>query len=80
MTRFDYPRFHFPLRLSVALDKEIAHCAESLGVTKTDVCIYAIAQMLDPTGKATPDVAMLPENLRADFRPRSVEQIMEHYF
>lgn len=79
MTRFQYPRHNMSLRLSVDLDDELTRCAEALKATKTDVAIYALCLMLDPTG-TMPDVKMLPSELGDDFRREPAASMIASHF
>jgi hypothetical protein len=82
LTAFQYARHNLSIRVSNELDKELENAADALKATKTDVVIYALCLMLDPTGKGCPDVAHLPEELRADFSPRpSLSDVLaDHFF
>lgn len=78
MTRFNYPRHNLSIRVSSEMDKQIEQCADALHATKTDVVIYAIACLIDPTGHGTPDVKTLPDELRMDFEPS--RRMADHFF
>lgn len=80
MTAFQYPRHNLSIRVSTELDKELEQAAEALKGTKTDVVIYALCLMLDPTGRGCPDVAHLPENLREDFQPPPLAGALANHF
>lgn len=80
LTAFQYPRHNLSIRVSTELDKEIERAAEALKGTKTDVVIYALCLMLDPTGKSCPDVAHLPDDLRTDFAPPPLAGTLAGHF
>jgi len=80
LTAFQYARHNLSIRVSNELDKEIEHAAEALSATKTDVVIYALCLMLDPTGRGCPDVEHLPEELKVDFRPPSLSGVLADHF
>lgn len=80
MTRFNYPRHNLSIRVSTSLDKEIDRAAEALQASKTDIVVYALLLMLDPTGHGCDDVEHLPPVLRDDFKPRMRERFTDHFF
>lgn len=80
MTRFKYPRHNLCIRVSTSLDKEIDRAAEALQATKTDIVVYALLLMLDPTGHGCDDVEHLPQVLRDDFKPRVRDKFTDHFF
>lgn len=80
MTRFDYPRHNLSIRVSTELDKEIDRAAEALRGSKTDIVIYALCLMLDPTGRSVPDVLHLPDELRTDFQPPALAGTLAGHF
>lgn len=80
MTRFKYTRHNLCIRVSDELDKEIERAAEALRGTKTDIVVYALCLMLDPTGRSCPDVLHLPDDLRADFAPPSLAGSLAGHF
>ncbi len=69
MTSFEYPRHNLSIRVSTDMDDLLEDAARDLGTSKTSVVVYLIAQFIDPTGKACPDIGHLPENLACDFKP-----------
>ena len=80
MTAFQYARHNLSIRVSNELDKEIENAADALKATKTDIVIYALCLMLDPSGKGCPDVEHLPAELRDDFKPPSLSDVLADHF
>lgn len=79
MTRFKYYRHNLCIRVSNELDREIEQAAEALRATKTDVVIYALLLMFDPTGRGCPDVQHLPDELKADFDESPRSRLAAHF-